>query len=231
MAIQLYELCGKDNRRFSPYCWRARMALKHKALEFETVAWNFTEKDRLAFSGQGKVPVLVDDEEVISDSWNIACYLEDTYPDRASLFGGDVGRGLARMINKWTDPALNAAIVRLVVADIADHVVPEDLEYFVTTREKRLGASLADLHEQRDGNRKPLDRALALLDATLAEQPFLSGEEPAYADYIVFSAFQWARVISDYQLLNKDQPTHAWRSRMLDLFDGYAAAEPGYPLD
>ena len=24
MTIQLYELAGKDDRRFSPYCWRAR---------------------------------------------------------------------------------------------------------------------------------------------------------------------------------------------------------------
>ena len=37
-----------------------------------------TEADRLAFSGQGKVPVLVDGDKVISDSWTIAYYLEDS---------------------------------------------------------------------------------------------------------------------------------------------------------
>ena len=34
---KLYELAGADeNRRFSPYCWRARMALAHKGLEVES---------------------------------------------------------------------------------------------------------------------------------------------------------------------------------------------------
>jgi Glutathione S-transferase, N-terminal domain len=36
MAIKLYDLAAaEDDRRFSPYCWRAKMALKHKGLEFE----------------------------------------------------------------------------------------------------------------------------------------------------------------------------------------------------
>jgi hypothetical protein len=33
MAIKLYDLAGAEtDRRFSPYCWRARMALVHKGL-------------------------------------------------------------------------------------------------------------------------------------------------------------------------------------------------------
>ena len=40
MAIKLYDLAGaEDDRRFSPYCWRTKMALKHKGLEFETAPW------------------------------------------------------------------------------------------------------------------------------------------------------------------------------------------------
>ena len=41
--IKLYDLAAaEDDRRFSPYCWRTKMALKHKGLEFETVPWRFT---------------------------------------------------------------------------------------------------------------------------------------------------------------------------------------------
>ena len=97
MTIKLYELAGaEDNRRFSPYCWRIRFALEHKQLEFETVACRFTDKHVIAFSGQDKVPVLVDGDEIVSDSWAIACYLEQTYPDRPSLFGGPAGQALSR---------------------------------------------------------------------------------------------------------------------------------------
>ena len=49
MAITLYDLCGRDERlRFSPYCWRVRMALAHKGLDYTTVAWRFQEKEELA---------------------------------------------------------------------------------------------------------------------------------------------------------------------------------------
>ena len=37
MAITLYDLAGADeHRRFSPYCWRTKMALAHKGLAFTT---------------------------------------------------------------------------------------------------------------------------------------------------------------------------------------------------
>ena len=56
------------------------MALAHKGLAVETVPWRFTEKAVLAFSGQGRVPVIRDGDAVVSDSWSIAEYLEATYP-------------------------------------------------------------------------------------------------------------------------------------------------------
>mgnify|MGYP006194495939 CR=1 FL=1 len=50
--ITLYELSGKNDVRFSPYCWRARMALNYKNLDFKTVPIKFTEKNLIEFSGQ-----------------------------------------------------------------------------------------------------------------------------------------------------------------------------------
>src|SRR5690348_18091718 len=77
VAIQLYDLAGaEDDRRFSPYCWRIRMALRHKGLEFETIPWRFTEKDVIAPHGSQTVPVLVDGGKAIYDSWTIAEYLD-----------------------------------------------------------------------------------------------------------------------------------------------------------
>jgi len=64
MAVELFELVGDDDRRFSPYCWRARMALAHKGIEADYIPVGFTEKDRIAFSGQQLVPVLRDGEKI-----------------------------------------------------------------------------------------------------------------------------------------------------------------------
>ena len=92
-TMRLFDLAGADEqRRFSPYCWRTRLALAHKGLPVQTVAWRFTDKQAIAATGQGKVPVLVDGERWIHDSWAIAEYLEDHYTDRPSLFGPGAGR-------------------------------------------------------------------------------------------------------------------------------------------
>ena len=83
MTLRLYDLAGSESdRRFSPYCWRTRMALAHKGLAFETIPWRFTEKDEIAPSGQKLVPVLVDGDRWIANSWTIANYLEHSFRAR-----------------------------------------------------------------------------------------------------------------------------------------------------
>ena len=54
----------------------------------------FGESEKIDFSQQGKVPVIVDqnnDSHWVNDSWAIAKYLEAAYPDRPSLLGGNTG--------------------------------------------------------------------------------------------------------------------------------------------
>jgi len=230
-VLKLFDLAGaEDDRRFSPYCWRVKLALAHKGLAAEIMPWRFTEKDRIAASGQGRVPVLVDGDKWIADSWTIACYLEDAYPDRPSLFGGGAGRALSCFYVGWTDGVLQATMIRLVVRDILDHVHPKDREYFRRSREQRFGQTLEAFVADRDRYLDLFRQSLAPLRSTLQAQRFLGGETPLYADYIVFGAFQWVRCISDYGVLAEDDPIAAWRGRMLDLFDGMAGKAKGYPV-
>lgn len=228
MAITLYELVGQNDRRFSPYCWRTRMALAHKGLEYETVPVRFTDKPLIAFSGQERVPVIRDGATVVSDSWDIAQYLEDAYPSAPSLFGGATGRGLARFLNAWTDRTLHAALIRLVIGDILAHVDPADRTYFIDSRSARFGAPPDEVQTRTPQDIKAFGSAVATIRAGLEGQDFLSGAAPAYGDYIAFGAFAWARAISAWSLLERDDPVHAWRERMLDLFGGMPRAAVGY---
>jgi glutathione S-transferase len=225
----LYDLAGaEDDRRFSPYCWRTKMALAHKGLDIKTVPWRFTEKEAIGFSGQGRVPVLVDGEQVIADSWAIAVYLEETYPDRPSLFAGEGGRALAKFVNSWADTVLNPGIARLVVADIVAHLHEKDRDYFRSTREKFFGVPLEALCADRGSRVVDFRQTLQPLRVTLRAQPYLGGETPDYADYIVFGAFQWARCISDFRLLESDDPVALWRGKLLGAFGGLAQRTVGY---
>ena len=228
MALILYELAGAGGRRFSPFCWRSRFALAHKGLEATIESCRFTEKDKIAFSGQELVPVLVDGSRTISGSWEIACHLEETYRDRPTLFGGPTSRGLTRFVNDWTDTSLLSAIGPAIVADICDHLEPDDQAYFRSTREARFGKTLEEVQADRAGHLQALDRVLAPMRRLLREQSWVSGAGPAYGDYIVFGAFQWARCVSEVDLLRPDDPIRDWRDRMAQRFDGLADSVPHF---
>jgi glutathione S-transferase len=229
MAITLYDLAGSDAaRRFSPFCWRAKMALAHKGLAADTVPWRFTEKDKLPQPSAGRVPVIVDDGRVVHDSTAIADYLETRYADRTSLFGDEAARALTRFVQNWTEAVVQPGIVRFVVLDIWRHLGPVDRAYFRQSREERFGASLEDVVADRTARLPAFRDSLTPLRRTVEHRQFLAGEAPAYADYVVFGAFQWARAISDFELLAADDPVAAWRARMLDAFGGLARKSPAY---
>ncbi|MGF7128728.1 glutathione S-transferase [Paraburkholderia sp. EB58] len=65
---------------------------------------------------------------------------------------------------------------------------------------------------------------------TLKKQTFLTGDAPSYADYCVFGMFMWSRCVSDIAIVEPDDPIHAWRERLLDLFDGFARKAPVHHL-
>ncbi len=227
MPITLYDLAGADPaRRFSPYCWRTRLALAQKGLEVETMPWRFTERDVIATHGSEKVPVILDRGRAVSDSWAIAEYLEDTYPDRPSLFGGPGGRALARFLNGWADATIVAGIARLVVSDIPAILAPQDRAYFIESREKRYGMPLAQVTADRERGVVAFRDSLLPLRLALRRAPFLHGDTPGYGDAIIFGGFQWARCTSAFALLEPDDSIHAWRERMLDAYDGLARAAP-----
>jgi len=227
MTLKMYDLAGADPLlRFSPYCWRTKMALAHKGLEVETVPWRFTEKDAIAFSGQTRVPVLVDGDKAVSDSWEIACYLDAAYADRPALFGSADAKGAALFIKRWCEGQLHPALVRLIVADIVKVIDPKDVAYFRESREKALGATLEDYCAAKAENLKHLQSVLAPLRFTVQDQPFIGGERPAYSDDIVFGALQGARCSSPQDLLADDDPVAAWFGRLLNLYDGLGAKAP-----
>ena len=229
MAITMYDLAGAEaERRFSPFCWRIRMALAHKGLPVETVPWRFTEKDKLPQPNAGRVPVIVDGDRVVHDSAAIADYLEERYPDLPSLFGGETGRALARFVQNWTETVLHLGLIRLVLLDIHGQLRPVDQAYFREDREKRFGTTLEEVVKDREARLPALRASLDPLRRTVERQPFISGSAPAYADYIVFGGFQWARAVSDFEVVAADDPVRAWRGRMLDLFDGLARRSPAY---
>lgn len=226
MGLVLYELGGLEDRRYSQFSWRTRLALAHKGLGVEYRPVQISDKAAIAFSGQLNVPILVDGDATVVDSWRIAEYLEDKFTELPSLFGGSAGRGLARFVNGWVDRQVVPAAVPLIVCDVGDCLETADAEHLRAFMEKTFRTTFDDMREQREQKKPAWKRLLDPARTALKAQPFLSGAAPAYPDYILFSVFQWARIVSTFELLEADDPMSSWRERMLDLFDGLARRSP-----
>ncbi|CAM3425090.1 glutathione S-transferase N-terminal domain-containing protein [Halomonas lysinitropha] len=219
MTRVLYDLCGIDEGlRFSPYCWRVRYALAHKGLEVETQPWHFSDKQALAFANHDKVPVLVDGDQVVTDSYEILRYLDHTYPE-APLLGEGFAEARGHFFMHYAERALAPAMMRTIIMDLLNAIHPDDRAYFRETREKRFGRALEEFHSPAKGLAQ-LDAALAPLRGQLKDAEFLDGETPAGADYLVFGSFMWARCVSSADLVSNADPVYAWIERMLDQHGG-----------
>ncbi|HJY76012.1 MAG TPA: glutathione S-transferase N-terminal domain-containing protein [Burkholderiales bacterium] len=219
--IVLWELGGANDRRYSLFSWRTRMALAHKALEFEALPVRMSDKAAIAFSGGKTVPIIRDGEDVVRDSWKIAEHLESRYPQKP-LFGGDIGRGVSHAFNVWVDRALVGAMLRVLAPEIHERVDAADREHFRAMAERATRSTLDELRSGGEEALQRLGRGLEPMQALLKRQAYVCGEQPAYADYALFSIFQWARVMSPRELLAPEDPLSAWRERVLDLFGGLA---------
>jgi glutathione S-transferase len=228
--LKLYDLAGIEDRRFSPTCWRVKMALAHKGLDFETVPTPFTRIAEIGGGVSKTVPVLEHDGRFVAESTLIAHHLEQAFADRPTLFGGPGGAALTEFVDSWVLATLHQQLAPMVVKDIHDHCLPEDRPYFRESRERRFGRTLEDVQADREARVEPFRASLLPLRVTLKRQPFLGGERPLYADYIVLGAFQWTRSTSPFKLLADDDPVRDYLQSLMDLFDGRAGKAVAYPL-
>ncbi len=202
------------------------MALAHKGLPFETQAVRLSDKAAIAFSGGKTVPVIRDGETVVRDSWKIAEHLEAAYPQAPALFGGDIGRGVYQAFNAWVVRAVVPAMLQLIAPDIHERVAAADQAYFRESIERVLKKTFEQARAGRDDALRRLGRTVEPMQAALKRQAYVCGARAAYADYILFSVFQWARIMSPMELLAPEDPLCAWRERVLDLHGGFAREVP-----
>lgn len=219
--IVLYELAGaEDACRFSPAVWRVRMALRHKRLDFEGRPWRFTEKEAIAPSGGGTVPVIVDRGHWVRESFTIAEHLEDAYPDRPSLFGSVEGRALGRFMLAWVDRTLALPVARLILTDIFERLAPQDRDYFRQSRERRFGRRLEEVCPDPEAELADIRALLEPARRLAAAQDYMGGAAPGFADYALYGTFMWARMVSTRLVLADDDPLLLWLRRVDSLFDG-----------
>jgi glutathione S-transferase len=214
---ELFELRGADPQLlFSPYCWRVRLALLHKGLDFHSRPLRFTDKQPLACSGQQQVPVLRDGDRVVHDSVAIFRYLDRTYPDKP-LLGAGLAESRAALLERVIFHAVRMPLLKVLLPRVFAVIDAADQDYFRSTREKALGATLEAFADPETGAVQ-LKQALAPLEAWLAEQPYLDGEAPAGSDYLLGGLFFWAWCLGT-QPWARDSAVGVWFQRLLNHYE------------
>ncbi|PCH48120.1 MAG: beta-aryl ether-cleaving protein [Hyphomicrobiales bacterium] len=221
MAIKIYELCGKDETRlFSPHCWKTRLSLAHKGLDWDTIPTQFVDVAGLEGGEKRTVPTIRDGDTVLHESYQIACYLEDQYPDKPSLFNGEGGKELSKFLISWSQGTLHPLVAQLCMLDIHNLLDDENRAFFRKSREAMFGITLEEFDQKFAKDNTNLVKAMLPLENLLKRQPYLGGDTPLFADYVVFGPLQWLRVSASHDVMPKEGAVADWFARLLDMYDG-----------
>ncbi len=196
------------------------MAVAHKGLDWETIPTPFTEVATIEGGDTRRIPVIRDGDTVVEESLEIAKYLEATYADAPGLFNGKAAEALTIQIINWSQTALHPEVAKLCLLDIHNSLAPVDQAFFRRSREKMFGCTLEEFSAKHPKNGDGLGRALVPLELTLKTQPFIGGDSPLFADYVVFGALQWLRTSSSADYLNEDTAVYKWFESLLDRYNG-----------
>ena len=85
---------------------------------------------------------MIDADNTISDSWEIAKYLETEYPDTPSL---KLDHGEVLFIKVCVETVLHPKLLQLLVMDIYNNLAQKDQNYFRESREKLFGKALEEI--------------------------------------------------------------------------------------
>jgi len=227
--------------RHSAFCEKVRLILAFKGLHADLieVVPGMGQVALFRLSGQRQVPVLVDGEEVVADSTEIALYLEQRHPQPPLLPADGSARARVLLMEDWADTALAAGVRQaLWQAAVADPVLRSALLPEATPSPLRRlvgalpGGVLAPLNDTVSEVINPLQasqlhRNLDQLLVLVRHSSYLEGDRLTLADLAVVAqlslllfaadagaplAGRGVRGFGDNPLYG---PLFAWRDRIL----------------
>ncbi|KAF8205923.1 hypothetical protein K438DRAFT_1715096 [Mycena galopus ATCC 62051] len=211
---------------WSPNTWKTRYALNFKGLPYKTVWVEYPDiearcKEIGAAPTRNKpdgrpmytLPVIHDlsTGAVISDSSNIAAYLDETYPDKQVLI--PVGTAGFHRAFEEAVPALIAPIFPYGKPASLQRLNPPSTEYYRRAREEGLGATLEERIPKGDADVaewKKLKDGFGKIDewirANGAGSSYLMGQTLCYADLWIGAFVIWIKLV----LPDKWEDMKAW---------------------
>ncbi len=224
-TITLYDLQLRTGATISPFVWATKYALAHKGFNIDIVPGGFTGIMERTGGKSERLPAIVDDGNWVLDSWLIAEYLDEKYPDRPNLIGGKQGKVATLFIEQWLWGNVLSPWMPNIVQDYRDMSLDVDHEYITRTR-TRPGTTLEETQAGREERLGKVPPKLELMRTVLRETPWLGGDSPNYTDYRALAVFLFMASVATTPVLTDDDPIRDWVDRGFDLYPG-VGGHPG----
>lgn len=175
--MKLYGFTGSRSARIS---WMLEeLNIDYDLIELDITAGDLFKEDFLKLNPAGKVPVLVDDDLVLTESAAIITYLGDKYPDKQlvpACGSTAVEREKRAVYNQWCFFALSELEQPLWTMAKHSFVFPEHL--------RLPGIQKSALWEFRN--------ILKVLEQGLGNKQYILGDNFSAADILIGNTLAWA---------------------------------------
>jgi glutathione S-transferase len=193
--LELYQF------ELSQYSEKVRLILDYKKLEYRKieVTPGVGQVELFQKSGSRQVPVLKDGSTYISDSTEIAFYLDRKYPEIPLLPEEPLKRGQCLLIEEWADESIGLKGRKALIGALNQNQnlrtaflptqTPDVLKNLVGAIPSQLldvlGTGVGFGGEAVKEANQALKQDLEALCLILAKQPYLTGDTPTLADLAV----------------------------------------------
>ncbi|KAL4075528.1 hypothetical protein J3A83DRAFT_4369686 [Scleroderma citrinum] len=212
LPLILYDIPSNvEGNYWSPSTARPRYILGYKGLPFEVDWAEFPDiaprmkeigaapSKRRDGSESYTLPVLRDPNTgaIVTDSWDIAVYLDNTYPEKP-IFPKDT-KGLIRVFDTaYTDQILPA--LKFLLLRSREILRQPSAEYYTTTREKYFNQTFGELSPEgpeRDQHWSALEKGFATVKTWYdkTDGKWLMGSTFSYADILAASGLFWLKKV------------------------------------
>jgi glutathione S-transferase len=213
----------------SPFCDKIRRVLHVKRQPYEVVEVPLTRAFSISkLNPAGKLPALEHDGRIVTDSTDIAAYLEGAFPDPPLVPDDPAGRALCHVLEDWADESLYfyEMTLRFTLPHNARRFTPElvahDPRWFQrlagpavpwlmkrTTRGQGVGRKSA---AQLDAD---VERHVAAVAGLLAAGDWLVGNALSLADLSVFAQLACIHATDEGARIVRNHPeVAAWLARV-----------------
>ncbi len=225
----------------SPFCDKIRRILAIKGVETRIAEVKFMELTGRykRLNPTGKVPALEHDDQLISDSTDIAHYLERVFPDPPLIPADPAEAALVHALEDWADESLYfmEMTLRFTLPHNAGRLIPLLTKYESPVMRKLLTAMIpralkSTTRTQGIGKKSAdqimldLTRHVEALEGLLGGADWLVGDRLTLADIAVFVQMACIAMTDEGQSVLKDYPTV---SRWLAAVEQSTRSAPSSP--